>query len=407
MLVPYSKSYEQKKRSTHQLFESVNEQSDSLIDSTVTEFSFANSFTGFKQPGYKKLIKLKQNATTVASGTKVSISSLYSSGTLKSDFGSQRVRRTAIGYLAERNYLANPLFLGGSVPWSEIQNNALLLFLKKCKDAQRQFQAGTFAGELRETLHLIRRPASALRELVFDYVSSCRRRAGQISARHHANLVANQYLEFSFGALPLISDVKSGFNALERLYLGLKTAYVRAVVERLYYAKNDTVFSNLWGNYLPILANVSCKRTGGLKIVGEVRIQPKGLSGFREALGLNIEDFIPTVYNLIPYSFLVDYFTNIGDLLEAASFNQADLVWYSYTQFTEDLERYEIVPSRPATLFGVPVIDYYVSPGVFSRQSKTFSRFVPPLGVPSLAFKIPGNWSKFLNIGALASLRVL
>lgn len=408
MLIPYSKSYISKRTVSKALYTSVNGQSLTLTDQVDQTNSVTNSFSGFKQPGYRRLIEERRNATTAASGSKVNIKGTYSIGDYTYDTGSQKVRRLVQGSCAEVAYHDNAVALSGTLPFAEIQNSALLAFLKKCKATQRQFSSGVFAGELRETLHLIKNPAAALRTLLSEYVLSVRGRSRRLSPRRHARLISQQWLEFSFGALPLISDIGNAVDVLSRIYKDLPSKYVTATVEREYWGYVDQKNINLYSLYVPALLIRSAKRKGGRKLCGSVALRQQRSGGqLSESAGLTIRDFIPTVYELIPYSFLVDYFTNIGGILEAASFNQADLLWFSSTTFTEDVETYEIQPKRPATAFGAPVISYYVAPSTYSRQSKTFSRDSNVLGLPSLAFKIPGNWSKFLNIGALAHLRVL
>jgi hypothetical protein len=408
MLIPYSQSYPLKRTFYKALYTSVNSGSLGLTSRTNYSDTVTNQFSGFKQPGYRSVIAARGNATTAASGTKVNVKSEYSTGEYSYQAPGQLVRRLVQGSIAEAIYFSNVVALSGTLPFDEIQNSALLEFLKKCKATQRQFSTGVFAGELRETLHLIKNPAAALRKLLADYVSSCRRNARRLSPREKAKLVANQWLEYSFGMLPLISDIGNATNVLRRINEDFPSKYVSAVVEREYWGFRDQLNIDLYSQYVPALLLRSAKRIGGRKIVGMVSLRQQRSGGqLSESAGLTMRDFVPTVYELIPYSFLVDYFTNIGGILEAASFNQADLLWYSSTTFSEDVETYSIQPRAPGTAFGNPVVSYNVAPSTYIRQSKSFSRSLPVLGLPSLAFKIPGNWSKFLNIGALATLRVL
>jgi hypothetical protein len=412
MLIPYHKQNDHVLLSSAYYFEQVNEQAATSQGSTAKIFSSSNVFDGSKQPGFRKLIRSQQNATTIASGSKTTYTDQYVTGTCRADFGAQKVRRTAVGSMLGMSNFSD-LFpaLTGSPDISQIQNEALLGYLKKCRQAQRQFQGGVFVGELEETLHLIKRPAAAIRELLFDYVQGVRRRARALSAHRTLRHISNSWLEASFGMLPFVSDIQDAVSALQRLYLNLPIKYVREVVSRKFSGSSQTIPGNMFSQNIPVLLNTGMEREYGVKIVGGVLLKQPGNLAYgsvsADAFGLGIRDFIPTIYELIPYSFLVDYFTNIGGLLEAASFNQATLAWHSYTTFTKDVQWVSLVPANPGTLFGAPVIDYYVTPGLVKLEVKTFNRSAPPLGLPLFAFKVPGDWSKFLNIGALASLRVL
>jgi len=80
-LIPYSKTY------TSRLGYPLRYQH--LVGGNViaseefsTQVNFIDSFNGFKQPGYRGLIRKHLGATTVASGTKSSIVAPYVSGYL-------------------------------------------------------------------------------------------------------------------------------------------------------------------------------------------------------------------------------------------------------------------------------------------------------------------------------------
>lgn len=415
MLIPYNRTSIER-RTASAYFEGrnlLNGQPIGVPQNLAHSYSWSNFFQGFKQPGWRRVIRDKQNATTSASGNKVTPDGTYSIGEIEYKWTDglgikHHDRYNCQGANCEFHVLAygHTIPLQGTIPWSQIRNSALIGFLKKAKAAQRQFQSGVFLGELRQTLHLIKRPASSLRSLFTDYVEACRRGSRRLSPKDQLRHVSNQWLEYSFGMLPLISDIESGVRAAERLHLNLPSKYIVHAVSEKYWAYVDVISTTIWSGYFPVYIYRKAERFGGRRICGEVRLAQRepNFSGFNQSLGLTIRDFIPTIYELIPYSFLVDYFVNIGEILEAMSLGQADLIWQSSTEITRDIEHYQLGP-RSA---GVPNIHHYdLSPSTFSRTSSTYSRSGSYLGLPVLAFKVPGNWSKFLNIGALATMRAL
>jgi hypothetical protein len=373
----------------------------------IREYTYDSVFSGFKNPGWRQEVKEGRNATTIANGSKTTVTSTPTLGHFDVDAGGGHTDRYVIsGNCAEIAYLDYQLALLGEVPYDKIQNAASLGFLKKCKQAQRQLSSGVVLGEIRETLHLIKNPAKAFRDLLTDYVRSCRGKAKRLSPKRHASMVANQWLEYSFGMLPLLSDIKAGYEALQRIYIKPHFAYVIHVVREPFYGYVDQKNIDLFSGYVPATLIRSVFRIGGKRISGGVKLAQKDLAKY-QALGLGLDEFIPTVYELIPYSFLVDYFTNLGGVLEVCSFNRLDIVWQSSSVFTDDNEYYTIQPRRTSTFAGNEVKYYELTPGQYHRQSKSFARTALAIDVPSLAVKIPGDWHKFLNIAALASLRVL
>jgi hypothetical protein len=365
----------------------------------------SNSFTGDRVPNYKYLIANGFSATSVATGEQRDITSSEFTQYIKGKVGSGWESHKTIGHV-DTEYLYEVSTSPDSSFDSSIVNKALSNFLRNAKSKQRQFQSGVFIGELRETIHLIRNPLSGIRKLVNDYVGRCRSARG-LSPRSQLRHLANQWLEFQFGVLPLVSDVSSGCEAIKRLRNKRYLAPVRSLVEGDKPLTSESfIIDPGWSGRRRIERYTSYHISRSL--TGAVYCKSQGgPDEYRQSLGLTLSDFIPTVYELIPYSFLVDYFTNLGEFIDAWSFCQGDLAWHSDTTRRVGTCEVRSIPVKPGTYFGNPIQDYYAVPSKSTYKLKTFSRGAPILGLPSLGFRIPGTSTKFLNVAALASLRVL
>lgn len=407
-LIPYSKTNPRTYTSISTRGHRINEGPNVVDINSSSEFYYTDSFQGFYQPGWRGIIKNKGNATTPAQGTKQSFQDSYVSAECTIQSGSDSITRYFVG--SASSAIGNELWLplDGQTPTAEIDNKALIGFLKAAKAAQRKLMAGVVAGEMRQTINLIKNPAVGLRKLVTEYVGSCRglrRGATPSSTLRH---ISNQWLEFSFGAKPLLADIYSSIDAVEKHWLDEGSVDVQYRARSTFSAHNDTIPGNLFSQFIPVTFARLSYRTYERRIRGGVRLMTTGYHGPRaETLGLTLPDFVPTVYELIPYSFLVDYFTNIGAVLDALSFSQADLNWVCSTSREQARRTVQIIPRRPGSLFGEPVTKYTVSPGLFTELFQSFIRNGGPLECPSFGLKIPDTWTKALNIGALASLRVL
>jgi hypothetical protein len=131
---------------------------------------------------------------------------------------------------------------------------------------------------------------------------------------------------------------------------------------------------------------------------------------FPEQLGLSWSNLLPTVWELIPYSFLVDYFTNVGSVIDGISTGVVSLAWGCRSEVRESLSRISTELARVSldtnpgqgrwsgNVHGAGLIgqNRYVN-----RQSVN----VISLGIGDFQFKLPGVSTKWLNIGALADLR--
>jgi hypothetical protein len=129
-----------------------------------------------------------------------------------------------------------------------------------------------------------------------------------------------------------------------------------------------------------------------------------------ELSGFDLKAFIPTVWEVIPYSFLVDYFVNIGDMLEAATTDTSIVKrlskvvieeWVLETSFAPNLDE---TAKEIATRFGIVMqLQQAGLPGSITVKTRKVTR-TPLVNVPILTprFEVPNLFSKHsLNIGAL------
>jgi hypothetical protein len=128
------------------------------------------------------------------------------------------------------------------------------------------------------------------------------------------------------------------------------------------------------------------------------------------SFGFSPREFVPTLWELIPYSFLVDYFTNVGDIIAAWSYRTLDMRWVTRT------ERTSVISSNVG---GTPYMDQSTSyadqglyrnelisgsPGASVTRYTTVTR-VPNVGFPAprLELTVPGLGLKWVNIVALSN----
>jgi hypothetical protein len=142
-----------------------------------------------------------------------------------------------------------------------------------------------------------------------------------------------------------------------------------------------------------------------------VRVKRYGAGGLVETLGLSPRNFLPTVYNLLPWTYMIDYFSNLGSIVSAIAFDDARISFCCQT--VRRLAKVEVItgfdPQTPPP--GLPNWDD--APGspiaVPSRvlwTSKSVSRGQGAPLVPQLRLKLPnfattGGAIQGINIAAV------
>lgn len=288
------------------------------------------------------------------------------------------------------------------------RNLAITRFINKARAVQTSLMGGVFLGELGETLRMIRNPAKALRDGLGDYLTA----AGRLRRRsRRASLikdVGDLWLEHSFGWKPLLADIDAGAKALaENANRGFQRNW-----EPIFVMTSDK------GNFSHV---TNVRGTGGLSYLLTIRQWAEAINILRGAvytqcdrpvymnasnLGFNLDNFIPTVWELIPYSFLVDYFSNIGDVLSAWSYRTSNFAWCAETnigikrmeQFNHSLQPYNKQPYEQ-------IYDHYLAPGSSSSELRQMGRgsVNPSSLMPTLTFfhRELGN-TKWTNLAALS-----
>lgn len=293
---------------------------------------------------------------------------------------------------------------------SSAQDECIIGFLSRVGEVSKKFSSGTFAGELRETLGMLRRPLRSLDRRLGSYLSAVGKRTKGIRGnaaqqrRRRSSVVADTWLEYSFGWMPLLGDINDATKALVAMQ-SVRPQYERVQYsvkknkERERYVSGPPSIVNLLGTSFNIVEDESLI----VKLYGAVSVDSTS-DGKRELFGLTFDDFIPTVWELIPYSFLIDYFANVGGLVDALSVRQDRIRWKMLTRVQEisarAISKNMLYPKSGESF----PYRYRASDSSSMTQAKFRAIERGPYDTtlfPSLVFRIPGTGTKWANMGAL------
>lgn len=376
---------------------------------------FVSERTGTKLTNWKRAISSGGSATTGMSAFKHSGASspgtvvVYYTTLPGSIWPDGRAEAKYSGFL-----LIPSIFASGSIGLTEADNQAIVRARKDYEQNVTQFMGMTFLGELRETIGMMRSPLKSLRQGLGSYLDSLSiyRTNGTRSKRQRRALkeaIAGTWLENAYGLQPLLNDVKGIAEQIARKQHDFKT---RATCRG--YGRSETmIFSDVTkfaiGSYGYGLQTRLRKNTTEVRykagILASVQAPFGSAERFLDEAGFRLDQFVPTVWELIPYSFVADYFSNAGDILMCACQSNAGISWINKTVRNETVETCsgQIDQAGMANAVGP---GFRGAAGSFGRSFASSSEVVrsgpSTLGVPTLQFSIPGDTSlQWMNLAAL------
>jgi len=236
------------------------------------------------------------------------------------------------------------------------------------------------------------------------------------SPKQWVNSLSSAYLEWVYGLKPTIADLEDAATAAERLWgeyrydrkqihaVGRETvsqtptkilwsnnpAKIHFIGENQRYVHDKYVYQGIWKR----------ETTGpnALSNIGRITSQ----------FGLGLNEFVPTVWELLPWSFLADYFSNIGDVLEDNCTDTSTVAWVKRDLITDSVDsnffQLNISETIKANTFGGTEGVYSIRPGVdgfYVVRRRYFIRDSEYPQAQTLAFELPGKPQKWLNMAML------
>ncbi len=270
-------------------------------------------------------------------------------------------------------------------------------FYHRASELLSPFSGGVFTGELAETIRFLVSPARSLRELIVDYVYRTRhilKRTPNVAKR-----LNQTYLEFTYAAKPLVADIQAARDVLIRQQALTRPVRVtKSVNFNAVYARTDNVALNQCRYRKTVVSQAEVK----VKCRGRVRCIPvNGVYPYWQEWGLSKENFIPTAWNVLPWSFVLGYFFNIENVLESYGFRMSNLIYSSTTEVSRNhkLMHAEGYVNRLNTI----TTKSKSASATISRPGRverlTVNRYAG-VSLPGVQFTVPGSLAKF-NIASL------
>lgn len=394
---------------------------DGFISSTnsvsghSTSVQYVDSLSGSYNPGWKAQIRAGGDATTHLTGTKHTIdgSREYSYKrdghyTIRTNFDSSKFYHE-VGQ-ADYSY-PNPAW--NDVPASlstEVRNRAIRKFLDSAKSVRSSFEAGQDLGEIKQTIESFRHPLQSLKVLTTEYFETLKKAKRRYHGPGLHKVVSDSYLEYRFGWRPLALDIADAYSGLRDRLRMSETAPCHG------YASGRAPISNFVGTSTYVDDNHVTQTTStyvvySYRIKGAIRLNlVDGKIPVLQALQLQtLNDFAVTAWDLLPYSFVVDYFTNVGDIINALTFPFSDLTYCCGTQrlsmVTKQTMNIVMIPPDAGAVYwdsqALNPANATLTTTLFDRSSLSSLDLVPKARI-----SLPVSSRPWENIGALLSSNI-
>lgn len=289
-----------------------------------------------------------------------------------------------------------------------VQDQAIMAAVAKIRAAQTSLQGLVAAGEFGETVRMVNGAGRGLYNGVKDYLKSFDKKfARGLTPRQLTRSIGQRWIENVFGWQPFISDIDAGMKAFDR-YLDIRNPTVPIRVQASSSEMNQMTRYSVSRAWYTIVYQPRLLKTYGYRIYGAVSLElPMSAGSMAHEFGIKLDEFAPTIWELIPFSFLADYFVNIGAVISASSLNTSSVAWLNYGTLKQFDRTTDVVSKTLQAPTGWITDDTSIYLGPPYRHRWTVKeRGTQSVGslIPSLRFQIPGSSTKWANMSALAFL---
>lgn len=288
-------------------------------------------------------------------------------------------------------------------------------FLQDYIQKRRLFAGANALAEFRETVMMFRRPVQAMA----NKTNRLAAKAALIAKRARLNIrgpgsakiqlaraseeLGSAWLGWAWGVSPSLSEISELNAALESYSDGSKSKTTTIVGygtdERLLNSGQvNPVAYGMVGNYGVYQLQGLEKQTLSVRYKAGVIAVPSGPGGLLTQFGFDPFDIAPAVWEVVPYSHIIDYFMGVGEQLDAMRLAMAAPTYGFRTvrNVTTRTSGSHFVKATP----GYTV----VASGGHTETSATFvsrSR-LSEMPLPIFRFQLP-SFGQWVNIGALAT----
>lgn len=401
--------------------------------------SLTRTRTGYPNPLWKKQVRSGVQAGTAMSGSYHSLRVVPADAYSVSEHGAARIKPPYGWVTVSKKLYGNVIVPGATLPASfadisEAENQAKSRLYAALRQQRSRMQAGVTAGELPETIRGLRNTASSLARLFGRWhtdslkrIASHYRRLPPLRVDRRSGLLVRDpaweklakrdpttwetlerelregWLNFSLGIRPLVKDVKDLAETVA--HWRAETEYQRTRI-RGYGEAEKTLAKSVSGGSLHGFTYVSTySRHEKAQVIYRAALSADYTSAtlgsahrLYQLMGAyDLENWIPTVWNLLPMSFVFDYVSNMASVVNAIFTDTSRVRWIVKTVLRDHVEIVNATVPYKQVLSPDGSGDGKLYPttwggtlGGYELTTRTISRSTEAsMDLPSLTFNLP------------------
>lgn len=297
--------------------------------------------------------------------------------------------------------------LFGTAPLASLRNEVNARLVKKI--LATSFDSLTFMGEYAKTRAYIASLSSEIAQKTYTHEDKLLHelRVGKLGVistpAKLLDVASRRWLEFAYAIKPMFKDMEDLGEAFAKLTLREQLQQPKAR-EEVNFSKTITDNYGLPG--IGIVGSRSRTYTRRCEVRQGTTLLATDpyFSGqyVQRQLGMDPSNILPALWELVPWSFLVDYFTNVGDLISVSTSRLPSLHHTWGVELIEDTVSWDCHVTHSSEMG----LGWHITGQGDRGHSSTFSfnRIVDPKLEVNLEFN---NWDKLsrlqkLNVSALA-----
>lgn len=239
---------------------------------------------------------------------------------------------------------------------------------------------GEFLRDAGRTLSLVTNPLRELRNVLSSIRSSKGYRKKGLTLGQY---ISSEWLKYRYGITPLVHDCVGAFEAV------YKPIFTDRVTARGYenyplYEATDTVTKNSIGGIFTCVTERYASQAQSVR----AGVLYQHVAGMPEKFGIHFNQLVPTLWEILPGSFVSDWFVNVGDYLAAVTPRAGITVLSSWTTTKVVHTQRSVMSSTPNSVSNVSQTG---GPGIYGNTERIVTIRTP--GAPrSLAIR-SNDWT--------------